>query len=314
MQPYISFIIPVYQGERFLSDCIESIISYKGDDIEIIIVNDGSTDKSREIINYYKDFDNRIIAIEQQNAGVSAARNVALNNASGKWIWFVDADDTIVEGSISYLKAFLSEHICDTVFSGLINIWSDRQEKDMVHSCCDDSKSVFLNNFLVFQNGAILFSNDIIQTNNLRFNKNIRIGEDLEFQIYYLMVCNRPVCSGICVYNYNHRSYSAMTNDKATLYQMNDNMSIVINLIDYISKNKIKNQDWLVKRINLFIKSSLQAASLLTRNQRGDLLIRYKQCLNSLFNIGFANVCDKTLILARFFPAVYFYLIKKKLK
>ena len=93
--PQISVIIPVYNSEKYLPQCLESIVGQSYGDIEIICVNDGSKDKSTEILNSYAAKDERIKIINQKNKGQSAARNAGLDVATGKYIAFVDSDDVI---------------------------------------------------------------------------------------------------------------------------------------------------------------------------------------------------------------------------
>lgn len=101
--PIISFIIPVYNVASYLNQCVESIINQEGN-IEIILVDDGSSDESPSICDKYALKDNRIHVIHKQNGGVSSARNVGLDVAKGEWVWFVDGDDYIAE---NVLKEFI---------------------------------------------------------------------------------------------------------------------------------------------------------------------------------------------------------------
>ncbi len=91
----ISIIVPVYNVDNYLRDCLDSILGQTYTNIEIICINDGSTDNSLEILNEYKDKDSRITVISQMNGGLSAARNAGLEVAKGKWVTFVDSDDCI---------------------------------------------------------------------------------------------------------------------------------------------------------------------------------------------------------------------------
>ena len=91
----ISVIIPVYNSEKYLNECINSIINQSLKEIEIICINDGSYDNSLNILNYYKKIDNRIIIINQKNKGVNSARNSGLKIAKGEFILFFDSDDQL---------------------------------------------------------------------------------------------------------------------------------------------------------------------------------------------------------------------------
>ena len=91
----VSVIIPVYNTAEYLPRCLESILSNTYSNLELICINDGSTDNSLNVLNYYANLDSRIIVINQQNSGVSASRNVGLDHASGEYIAFIDSDDWI---------------------------------------------------------------------------------------------------------------------------------------------------------------------------------------------------------------------------
>lgn len=103
--PLISVIIPVYNGETFVGECIESVIAQTYRNLEILVVDDGSSDSTHSIVAEYAGRDNRITLLTQRNAGPSAARNLALDNATGEYLTFVDADDIISHEYIEVLYA-----------------------------------------------------------------------------------------------------------------------------------------------------------------------------------------------------------------
>ena len=90
-----SIIVPVYNVEKYLEDCLDSILKQTYDDFEVIVVNDGSTDNSQKVIDNYAKRDNRIKAFKKKNGGVSDARNYGISKAKGEYFIFVDSDDTI---------------------------------------------------------------------------------------------------------------------------------------------------------------------------------------------------------------------------
>ena len=94
-EPKISIIVPVYNRQYTIEACLQGILSSKYKNIEVIVVNDGSTDKSLDICQQYANSDDRLVVINQPNAGVSAARNAAIEVSTGDWITFVDSDDTV---------------------------------------------------------------------------------------------------------------------------------------------------------------------------------------------------------------------------
>ena len=107
--PLISIIIPVFNTESYLPACLNSILNQRFHDIEIVLVDDGSTDGSGELCEEYSLIDPRIVCIHQENKGVSAARNCGLDKAHGMYIWFCDSDDTLVDGSLEAIAASIRD-------------------------------------------------------------------------------------------------------------------------------------------------------------------------------------------------------------
>lgn len=120
MPPTISIIIPVYNASIYLDDCIQSIINQSFSDCEFIFINDGSTDDSLFVLEKYKIKDSRIKVIDQENKGVSVARNQGLAMAKGKYIGFVDADDWIEKDMYQVMFETISSSNCDLVLTNII--------------------------------------------------------------------------------------------------------------------------------------------------------------------------------------------------
>lgn len=113
MDDKITVIVPVYNVENYLRKCLDSIITQTYKNIEIVVVNDGSTDASGEICKEFSEMDHRILYIEQENAGLSAARNTGLNNMSGNYVTFVDSDDWIEQDYVETLYKKIVEYQAD---------------------------------------------------------------------------------------------------------------------------------------------------------------------------------------------------------
>ncbi|WP_295895187.1 glycosyltransferase [uncultured Bartonella sp.] len=116
MAPSISIIIPVYNVAPWLRECLDSVVSQSFTDLEIIIVDDGSTDESSQIISDYASRDKRIIAIHKKNGGLGAARNTAISLATGNYIAFLDSDDKIHRDAYKKLYEQAKKYDCDIVF------------------------------------------------------------------------------------------------------------------------------------------------------------------------------------------------------
>ena len=147
MIPKISVIVPVYNVEKYLSDCIDSILAQTFTDFELILVDDGSTDNSGYICDKYKNKDQRISVIHQKNQGVSVARNIGINCSTGEYLMFVDSDDTIDKECISTLYQNLITEDADISLSAYKRI--DNKNADSVYNVNPDEN---LNNIHTYTN------------------------------------------------------------------------------------------------------------------------------------------------------------------
>ena len=120
-QPLISIIIPVYNVEEYLRECVDSVINQTYENLEIILVDDGSTDLSGKICDEYAEKDNRISVVHQQNGGLSVARNTGFVNALGEYVYFLDSDDYIDQNTIETLLSIAEKDNSDIVFFDAIS-------------------------------------------------------------------------------------------------------------------------------------------------------------------------------------------------
>lgn len=121
MESLISVIVPVYNSENFLERCVESIVNQTYRNLEIILVDDGSTDNSDKICDYYANKDNRIKVFHKDNGGQSSARNVGIRSANGKYLSFVDSDDVVEKDFIKYLVDLISKESGDMAICYLVH-------------------------------------------------------------------------------------------------------------------------------------------------------------------------------------------------
>lgn len=169
--PAISIIIPVYNAEKYLRRCIESVLSQSFTDFELILVDDGSKDSSPQICDEYVAKDDRVRVIHKENGGVSAARNDGLDIAKGEYVTFIDSDDWVKK---EYLQGFYDKHSFDFVIGSFVNEPSGKIRK--INECIfignklkDYIKKSYLSNGYPW---GKLYNNKIIKNNNIRFKKN----------------------------------------------------------------------------------------------------------------------------------------------
>lgn len=121
--PKVSVIVPVYNVEKYLSECLESLINQTLSDIEIICVNDGSTDDSRNVLERYAASDKRIAVVNQTNKGLSAARNSGVKTARGRYLYFLDSDDFIDRNALEYLYQEAEKYRLDILYFDGVSVW-----------------------------------------------------------------------------------------------------------------------------------------------------------------------------------------------
>ena len=187
----VSVIVPVYRAELYLDKCIKSILGQTYDNIELLLINDGSPDRSGEICDRYAQTDERIKVFHKQNAGVSAARNTGLMNAHGKWIIFVDSDDWLEVDCIEKCLKLINEYHLDFLQFGLKRV----DDNGRVLSA-DGKETAVLSAEEYIRTGKIgicvgggIFKADIIQAANLRFDTDLKLGEDQLFVYRYISKC-----------------------------------------------------------------------------------------------------------------------------
>lgn len=225
----VSIIIPVFNAEKTLCRCMESVLKISNLNLEIIIINDGSTDNSISICKLYEKKDKRVQVYSQDNLGVSAARNMGMQVASGEWIGFVDSDDEIIPEI--YMEAINILHKCEEflVWKNIqvdesyrkrkivqqdLKCGSYKKEdiKIIMNGLIDTDKKEFIKykkeSYDFSSPCAKFYRRDIIEKNNLRYCVDIKIGEDKIFNYQYLRLIN--TCHFINQYGYiyyqNHNS------------------------------------------------------------------------------------------------------------
>ena len=215
--PKISVIVPVYNAEKYVACCLEGLLHQKFDDIEIIIIDDGSKDNSLVICNEYAQKDSRICVIIQKNQGVSAARNKGIEKASGEYIAFVDIDDTVTS---DYFSSFVLRN--DMEIQGYI-ISDNNTHRVIKYNKREVQKDVAKVFCLGLFNSAVwgkLFRTSIIKDNKILFPVNLCFSEDTIFLLQYVRYCKSLSVSTSAEYIYIKHSGS-LTDKK---YSLNDMM------------------------------------------------------------------------------------------
>ena len=199
MKPVVSIIVPVYNVEKYLECCLDSILSQTYYDYELILVDDGSTDNSGDICDNYASKDARIKVYHQTNLGVSAARNRGLDIAIGEFILFIDSDDYIDE---RYIQSFIDVQR-DSCADWIIEGYKGGPDVPDAVVCRQDYGLLFSHFNLTSRKGCYLklYSRELLEKFKVKFEDGVGIGEDFLFNLGYLVVTKKIVMVNEKLYN-----------------------------------------------------------------------------------------------------------------
>ena len=220
----MTIVIPVYNAEKYLDQCLNSIMYRKPIDVEVIVVDDGSTDKSFDICKKYEDLSKNIRVFHKNNTGVSDTRNFAIKKANGKYITFVDSDDFL---SDDYYNVILNdlEDDKDIYFFEYNQVLTNRKIAFHINKDNINNKNFVEEIFKDISIGGYLwnkiFKLDIIKSNNIYFDKNISYCEDLLFVCSFVKYVEKYKVIEKTLYNYRMRKNSVSNN-----YVSNKNLCI----------------------------------------------------------------------------------------
>ncbi|OAS85138.1 glycosyltransferase family 2 protein [Metabacillus litoralis] len=222
MSVKVSVIIPVYNAEKYVAHCIESLLNQTLKECEFIFINDGSIDDSPKIIERYKNLDSRIRVINQNNQGVSIARNKGLEIATGEYIGFVDSDDYIEKDMYQILYNSVKKSDCDAIIS---NLKSEMNGKMTITSYPFSYDTKFERDYIerellpyLFQNDNLntavnkLYRRKIINDNQVNFPEKVALGEDGMFNIRFFCIAKTFKYINYSGYHYREVIGSATRN------------------------------------------------------------------------------------------------------
>ena len=279
----VSIIVPIYNSEQYLKRCLNSLINQTLKDIEIILINDGSSDNSYNICQYYKNIDDRIILINKKNQGVSSARNSGLEVCSGEYICFVDSDDYIELNAIEEMYQIAVKNRADIVLFNhywgednlnVVKFPKNRLIKDReLISILSKSNTNYVLPFSVRN----IFKNTKKQK-QIKFKTNLKFGEDSLYNLESYLNAKSMYCSEKAYYHY-------MPNDNSAMSRKNKKKNYLLylnNLYDEKMKlyEKMKLNDFKIDLYNYTIQHTLNILidnAMLNRN--------IKDCINQLKEI-----------------------------
>lgn len=196
MKPKISIIVPVYNAEKTLARCLDSVLEQSFRDFEVIVVDDGSHDSSSSLCDRYCMTDDRIRVIHQANAGVSVARNAGIRNAQGTYLLFLDSDDALEEGALRSYEAASEEGTYDVIIGSLSVIEGGVCTRKIgvereLRAGCEIWQKICTDPGIFGYAGGKMIRTELVQSNGIMFNPNMRSQEDMDFFLSAYGCCSR---------------------------------------------------------------------------------------------------------------------------
>jgi glycosyltransferase involved in cell wall biosynthesis len=218
----VSIVVPVFNAEPFLERCVRSVLSQSYRDLELILVDDGSTDRSAALCNGYCQADKRVRLICQSNGGPSAARNAGLRQACGEFLYFLDADDEMSPDALAILLDLAVEHKADWIAGGFRKQRQDGENNDVVFTegllvgheeilACAQKYLLRPNRYELFSySWGRLYRTEIIRRHDIRYSEQLFTYEDVEFNFHYLQHANAIYAADNVLYVHHvHDNYTS---------------------------------------------------------------------------------------------------------
>ena len=191
----VSVIIPIYNSEKYLRRCIDSVLNQMFGDYEILLIDDGSTDCSSEICEKYSEKSSKIKVIHKPNGGVSSACNLGIDNSSGKYLMFCDSDDYVEPEWIETLHQYAEKNPGVSVFSAFYKEDGKTKQEFRLKEAITEKKISQSEYYYIYRNGFSAYCRNRIYLRDkvagkIRFDENISVGEDVIFNIEYQKTCD----------------------------------------------------------------------------------------------------------------------------
>lgn len=322
----ISIIIPVYNTEPYLRECIESILAQSYEYFEAIFIDDGSLDHSFAIINDYASRDGRIKLYHQNNAGVSAARNLGLKYATGDYIAFIDSDDTISPDYLDCLYQCATQFSSDIILSGIVYTKNGNETSRVVLT--EESLSLqtennlihFLKTPLLTSPVSKLYKKQIICDNKIQFDTSISFAEDKDFNLQYFQYIQNAYALSYCGYFYREVENSLSHKKYEYQYRIEHrHWTVKRNMFESLKDRSPKSESYLVNQLFYLIYDEMSdivcvAQSIEEMMRTWKMALRYIDFnyLDRYFDLIQQPLWMKVTLKMRFFRIIFMVLRLKK--
>ncbi|MBO5345606.1 MAG: glycosyltransferase [Paludibacteraceae bacterium] len=291
--PLVSVIVPVYKAEKFLHKCVDSLLAQTMTDFEVLLIDDGSPDRSGAICDEYAAKDSRIRVFHKANGGVSSARNLGLDNAQGEWIAFVDSDDWV---EVDYLLELTRKLDVDLILTGVIftsglkiKVESEYYSSKEIDKCFNK----YSDTSVLTAPWAKLYRKSLIQKHVIRFDDKIRCGEDFIFVCQFLLFCESIRVFEYIGYNYYNAGEQNISFSKR--YNLSiEELEYAINKIKFLN-SKLTNRNIEIGEKDIK-KKFISLYNLNFKNLDCNVDIYYEFCLKNIGNLTWRQFLSDDII------------------
>lgn len=325
MQDLISIVIPIYNIEKYLTKCIETVIHQTYKNLEIILVDDGSIDSSGAICDEYAKRDSRVKVIHKINGGLSDARNAGIKVANGKYIAFLDGDDYVDNTMYEKLYESIKTNNADICVCGYTRIYGEKEIEFPLNVNKYNKDKTFLYNMIGTQPSDLtdisvgmsvwkcLYDLDIIKKNNIFYkSEKIYTSEDIIFQIEYFDFVKKVVLVGEPLYKYRFIVGSLTNRYKKDRFEKQKILYLkIISMLEErnLLSNEVKNR--LNRTFFMKIKSCIKLEVVANKQEKSIRLQNIRDMLND--ELVEKNIKEYPIMQSNFKNRIYLLLIKYKM-
>ena len=259
MKPTVSIIVPVYNAEKFLNRCVDSILGQEYRDFELILVDDGSRDMSGSICDAYAKTDERVVVIHKENSGVSDTRNQGIERAKGTYLQFVDSDDWLTPDATKLMVRAAEEHGCDMVISDFYRVVGDMVSRkgDIESDCVIDREefaSFMMENPADYYYGVLwnkLYRRDLVNRFGIRMDAEISWCEDFMFNLEYVRYAETFYALRTPVYYYV-KTKGSLVNQKISITKTVKMKLMMFEYYNNFYKHVLDEEDYEKNRLQVY--------------------------------------------------------------
>jgi len=313
-KPILSIIIPCFNGENYLKNLFDNLCTQELTDCELIFIDDGSYDNTKEIISSWISTKENAFLYSQKNMGVSWARNLGISKSSGEYVAFLDCDDYYTVDGIKKIKQELQFE--DDVFVfGYLKDWGKKTKKlsqsyyDGVYSS-EEFLSLFFSRKIKFWIGSFIVRRELLVSNAIEFNTHYRIGEDFDFYYRTIIVSNKNRYKSDIIFGYHIHMNSTTSN--YSNYNLDMFNSFIINSKNaeeyFIQTNKLKEESVYFRKYSYFIQFLLYLKSKKIRDYKIESLFEiYSKTLHLSGGLRINIIHSLAFFILRFVPLKFFF-------